>query len=136
MDEVEELKKKVADLEEQLALAKEGLEVASGVMSYCQGDAWERECTEKDRARFDEIYETFNPKPPPQPATFWYYKNMENKVPCPVCGKKVGETTGLKAHMKAKHEEGAVVRVKDAKVQGGLKVSSLSAMINGASSST
>lgn len=48
---------------QKLRLALRALKIADGVMSYCQGDAWERECTEKDRAKFNALYEQLIGKP-------------------------------------------------------------------------
>lgn len=42
---------------QKLKLAIEALKIADGVMEYCQGDKWERECTEKDRKKFAAIFE-------------------------------------------------------------------------------
>lgn len=42
---------------QKLKLAIEALKLADGVMEYCQGDKWERECTEKDRKKFAVIFE-------------------------------------------------------------------------------
>ena len=41
---------------QKLRLALRALKLADGVMSYCGGDRWERECTQKDRDKFNEIY--------------------------------------------------------------------------------
>lgn len=38
-------------------MAMRALKLADGVMFYCGGDAWERECTESDREEFDKLYE-------------------------------------------------------------------------------
>lgn len=42
---------------QRLTLALRALRLAESIMEYCGGDAWERECTEKDRAKFNELYE-------------------------------------------------------------------------------
>lgn len=46
---------------QQLKLAKQALKLADSVMSYCGGDRWEAECTAKDRAKFNTIYEKLFP---------------------------------------------------------------------------
>lgn len=45
-------------LKAKLSVAERALELAEGIMDYC-GDAWERECTEKDRDEFAKLYEEF-----------------------------------------------------------------------------
>lgn len=85
-----------ATLEAELALAKEGLEVANEIISYCHGDAWERECTEKDRDKFNVIFNIFFPQPGVQAASY----GPAQKLPCDLCGKKF---YNVKAHKKAKH---------------------------------
>jgi hypothetical protein len=47
----------VPSLKRQLNEAKRALKLAESIMSYCQGDRWERECTAEDRAKFNKIYE-------------------------------------------------------------------------------
>ena len=37
--------------------ALKALKLAEGIMEYCQGDKWERECTAKSRAEFASLYE-------------------------------------------------------------------------------
>lgn len=44
-------------LRSKLRIAKRALKLAEGIMEYCGGDKWERECTEKDRKEFDELCE-------------------------------------------------------------------------------
>ena len=41
----------------------EAIEIAKGIIDYCGGDAWERECTQESRDRFQEIYEELFPTP-------------------------------------------------------------------------
>lgn len=51
-----------------LATAKEAMKLADDVMEYCQGDAWERECTADAREAFARKYIIiFPPDPPPEP---------------------------------------------------------------------
>lgn len=97
---------------EKLALALEALELAEGVMSYCQGDAWERECTAKDRDAFDEIYRAFNPPPPPAPYKLptWpsrlEVRHHYGQVRCEKCNRKIsGAPDAIKQHAKAMHPE-------------------------------
>jgi thiamine pyrophosphate-dependent acetolactate synthase large subunit-like protein len=40
----------------KLRKAMQALRLANDVMSYCQGDAWERECTKDAREKFDKLY--------------------------------------------------------------------------------
>jgi hypothetical protein len=40
----------------------EAIEIAKDIIDYCGGDAWERECTQEARDRFQEIYEELFPK--------------------------------------------------------------------------
>ena len=49
-------------LQAKLFIAEKALELAEGIMDYCGGDAWERECTEKDRNEFEKLYEEFKRK--------------------------------------------------------------------------
>jgi len=43
---------------EQAEAILRALELADGIMDYCGGDAWERECTADDRTQFAELYES------------------------------------------------------------------------------
>lgn len=43
-------------LQSQLRKAKRAMKLANGVMEYCGGDKWERECTQADRNKFNKIY--------------------------------------------------------------------------------
>ena len=45
----------ITELEAQAVELRKAIQLADGIMAYCQGDAWERECTEEDRKAFDEI---------------------------------------------------------------------------------
>lgn len=49
-------KEKIRNLANQLRKAKKALKLADGIMDYYGGDAWERECTEKDRKKYNELY--------------------------------------------------------------------------------
>jgi hypothetical protein len=95
--EIEELKAK-------LALALDALELAEGVMSYCQGDAWERECTEDAREKFRVTYDTFFPPPPPSPPSTWGLYGKPARVKCDICGKACGGEGGVKAHKRDAHK--------------------------------
>lgn len=90
----------------------EALSLAEDIMSYCQGDAWERECTEKDRNRFEQIMHKLVPPPPVVPvakskplwATRETVRAMFGVTPCPVCGKKVSkEEHAVSQHIRSKH---------------------------------
>jgi hypothetical protein len=37
--------------------ARKAMRLAKSVMDYCGGDAWEREVTQKDREKFDKLYD-------------------------------------------------------------------------------
>ncbi len=50
------MRSKLTD-KQKLRLALRALKLADGVMEYCAGDAWERECTAADRKKFEEIYD-------------------------------------------------------------------------------
>ena len=41
----------------------EAIKIAKDIMDYCGGDAWERECTQEARGRFQEIYDELFPDP-------------------------------------------------------------------------
>ena len=81
--------------------AKKALRLAKGVMEYCQGDAWERECTEEDRRHFEELYFELIPEdlPPPPP-----------KVPyCSICDRTFQDEHNLKQHLAGnKHQKVAL----------------------------
>lgn len=47
----------VKKMRHDLRRAKRALVMADSIMNYCQGDKWERECTKKDRKKFDKIFE-------------------------------------------------------------------------------
>jgi hypothetical protein len=89
---------------EKLALALEAVELADGVMSYCAGDAWEREATASDRDRFDEIYAKLCPRPMVEPpAPIWptkaWVRSKFGRVECAHCGKELsGEPNAIKQH--------------------------------------
>lgn len=41
----------------------EALHLAKEVLNICGGDAWERECSESSRCKFEELYEELFPTP-------------------------------------------------------------------------
>lgn len=47
----------VIELNKRLIKAKEALKLASEIMDYCGGDAWEREATAEDRGKFEKLYD-------------------------------------------------------------------------------
>lgn len=47
----------VKKMQNDLRRAKRALALADSIMDYCQGDKWERKCTEKDRKKFSKIFE-------------------------------------------------------------------------------
>ncbi len=47
---------------QKLRLALRAIRLADGVMEYCGGDAWERECTQPDRDKFNELYKKLTGK--------------------------------------------------------------------------
>jgi predicted restriction endonuclease len=59
----------------------EAIEIAKDIIDYCPGDAWERECTQEARDRFQEIYEELFPKQEQSP------KNVISKYDwrCEIC---------------------------------------------------
>jgi len=79
---------------------KEALELANEIMEYCQGDAWERECTEKDRSRFQEIYSKYIPKPKLTKDEQRYEDIKRQDVWCNVCNKMFYSKMGYKHHAK------------------------------------
>lgn len=56
---------------------KEALTLAKTIIDYCPGDSWERECTEKDRKRFDELYDEFFPEQKQQEQEHFYCSSCE-----------------------------------------------------------
>lgn len=56
------------------------LHLAKDIMDYCRGDAWERECTEKERAEFNSLYDEFFPQPIVKETLHDYDRK------CDVCG--------------------------------------------------
>lgn len=76
-----------------IEVMKEAIKIAKGVMDYCSGDAWEREVTESDRNRFDEIYyEIFPEDKEKEPEE-------ENRY-CEICDRIFSHSLGLEMHIK------------------------------------
>lgn len=100
-----EMKAKDAKLERALR----AIEHAEAVMSYCSGDAWERECTEKDRDAFDELYAELFPPATPQKIeihpVFAYHNPPKPRTKCPICGFGFRGEIGVRDHMRAVHPE-------------------------------
>ena len=72
---------------------REALTLARSIIDYCQGDAWERECTKDDRERFDELYNEFFPKPKePEKETFY----------CSICERDCSSKSALDSHLSGK----------------------------------
>ena len=100
----------LAVAQQKLDRAMEALELAEGVMDYCGGDAWERECTEADRTRFAEFMEELRPSPPavPEPLPIWPTRDQVRAkygfVRCGACGKKLsGHPDAIKQHARDVH---------------------------------
>jgi len=75
---------------------KEALDLAKGIMDYCQGDAWERECTQADREKFDKIYEElFPPQKEKETRAHW-------EVWCDVCNRRFINDNAYKGHLLGK----------------------------------
>lgn len=70
----------------------DALHIAKSILDYCQGDAWERECTSESRVKFDKLYyEIF-------PIT---EKKEEDKVLyiyCEECNKRLSSLT-IQSHL-------------------------------------
>jgi hypothetical protein len=83
---------------------KEALACAKDILDYASGDAWERECTQKSRDRFYELYNKLfaeeNKEPIPDPL---YY--------CIKCSRPFPHAAALKSHLDTskKHKEGRKV---------------------------
>ncbi|WP_369913926.1 hypothetical protein AB8810_12930 [Xanthomonas sp. NCPPB 3005] len=79
------------ELERRYNLALEAIEVADDVMSYCSGDAWEREATEGDRKNFAKIRDELMPPPPPAPVVEprWATRHQFGTVRCAKCNRKL-----------------------------------------------
>ncbi len=46
------------------------LDDAKAIIDFCSGDAYERECTEDARRRFEDVYKRAFPEPPKPEAKF------------------------------------------------------------------
>lgn len=69
----------------RIALMEEALRLASGIIDYCPGDVWERECTGDDRMRFQEIYRQLFPEPVLQPS---FGEQVHTPVRCGICSRR------------------------------------------------
>jgi hypothetical protein len=69
------------------AKVKEALDLAKGILDYCPGDRWERECTQEDRERFNQLYEELCPEEKPQ-----------EPVQCLICHKSFPDQVAYEAH--------------------------------------
>jgi hypothetical protein len=74
---------------------EEAMHIASEIIEYCQGDAWERECTEFQRTRFAEIYEKYFPKPKEAKPLF-------HDVYCNICDRHFINTDAYNGHLEGK----------------------------------
>ncbi len=100
----------------------EALTLAKGILDYCPGDAWERECTHDDRNRFNELYDELFPKKPEKALKITYtcdicgktglacesavkeHKKAKHGFKCPVCGSTFLKEESMHQHKKMKHE--------------------------------
>jgi hypothetical protein len=107
---------------EKLALALDAVEIAEGVMSYCAGDAWEREATANARDRFDDIYARLFPPAPTQSVSLYqgspYHNPPRPRVKCPECGLGFRGEIGVRDHMRSKHPEATDARDNDRVLHG------------------
>ncbi len=97
--------------EDKLAIALEALELAVGIIEYCQGDAWERDCTKNDRQKFQELYDKLNPPVIEKKEDivinwrdFRFYKSDSNRFTCPHCAKQFYAAIALRDHLVSKHQ--------------------------------
>ena len=77
---------------------EEALELAKGIMDTCQGDAWERECTEEDRNRFQEIYKKYFPERKPTKEEQLFEDLKSSNEWCPFCKKMFYSKRGYSLH--------------------------------------
>jgi len=84
---------------------EEAMHIASEVMEYCQGDAWERECTENKRNRFDEIYNKFFPAPKEEEPIF-------HDVYCNICDRHFIHTDAYNGHLQGKRHKSKAAQKK------------------------
>lgn len=83
----------------------DALECANNVMKLSQGDAWERECTQHDRIRFNEIYQKAFPSCETiVAASEHYWSGVSANFVCPFCDKALSSSMGLCLHLKDKHK--------------------------------
>ena len=92
--------------EEKLELALKALELADGIMDYCGGDSWERECTADDRKEYQRLYAILNPPAPPVVFVQPKLKLKTPQVVCEFCGQKCRGDLGVLMHIKHKHSNG------------------------------
>jgi hypothetical protein len=88
---------------ERLTLALEALQLADGVMAYCGGDAWERECTADDRGRFATIYAKLFPPPAKLPAQKYGSYTYNQRIKCALCEGSYRGSQGVWQHQRDKH---------------------------------
>lgn len=105
---VAELIERERKASEMLAIALEAVEIADGVMAYCQGDAWEREATADSRDEFQRKYEILFPPPPTAAVP---KRARPDWRTCDQCGGRYRGEQGLRDHTRDRHGP--------ARVQGG-----------------
>lgn len=110
----------LAELKAKFTKAMEALELADGIMSVSRGDAYERECTEKDYDKFNELWDDLSGA---KEARERQYAQAEkerleqirlaekkkadkkaNEIACPQCKKICQGPQGLLEHSKVKHK--------------------------------
>jgi hypothetical protein len=70
---------------------QEAIQCAKSILDYVAGDQWERECTEKDRNRFYELYDKlFPPESKKEPKPSFY---------CEKCKRSFLYDYSLKSHL-------------------------------------
>lgn len=93
----------------RIAGLEAAVQCAANILDYVSGDAWERECTEKDRLKFDDLMAELFPDPNPPQSGPQYRIHVSTahspRKPCPLCGRRVRGAEGIAAHMEAKHPE-------------------------------
>lgn len=89
---IEVMAELIAEHEKAIA----ALEHANIVIDYCGGDAWERECTEDDRAAFHTLYEQVVPI-----AVLSEDHTVDYLCAC--CGKAFVNAQAVRQHERDKH---------------------------------
>ena len=94
----------VRELERRIGIAETAIECASGIIDYCAGDAWERECTEDARNTFSSIYSELFPQPLIPTAIReddrgWLF----TETLCPECRKPFKDEMACQQHRRDKH---------------------------------